>query len=139
MFAARVNSLREQLKYIKHIRRLHIYEFGNAMQFLIVGASGTVLNLLVLVALLQMGLTEPASLAGGISASLTTNFLLDYTSAFSYARDRNPWAQFAGFLGASRVCMLVNYAVALSLITKVLHYAPSSLYIAALAWVASEL
>lgn len=144
-FADRVHgesklTLREQLKYIKHIRRLYIHEFGNAMhfmQFLVVGASGTVVNLLVLFALLKMGLSEPVSLAGGICVSLITNFLLNRRFTFSYARDRNPWAQFAGFLGASLVGMLVNYAVALFLVSSVLQDAPSSVYIAALAGIAS--
>ncbi|MGE8104792.1 glycosyltransferase [Allorhizobium sp. NPDC080224] len=133
-------TLKEQLKYLQHIRRLYIHEFGNAMhflQFLVVGASGTAVNLLVLSAILLTGLPEAVSLAGGIAVSLVTNFLLNRRFTFSYARDRNPWKQFAGFVGASAVGLAVNYGVALYLVSAVLPERPTSVYFAALAGVAS--
>lgn len=144
-FADRVHgesklTLKEQLKYLQHIRRLYIHEFGNAMhflQFLVVGASGVVVNLLVLFLLLLIGMAEAVALAGGIAVSLVTNFLLNRRFTFSYARDRNAWAQFVGFVGASAVGMVVNYGVALYLVTYVLPDRASSVYLAALAGIAS--
>ena len=133
-------TLKEQLKYLQHIRRLYIHQFGNAMyflQFLIVGASGTAVNLLVLAGLLSMGLAEAVALAGGIAISMVTNFLLNRRFTFSYARDRNPWAQFFGFVSASAIGMAVNYGVALYLVLSVLPERPSSVYLAALAGIAS--
>lgn len=133
-------TLKEQLKYLQHVRRLYIHEFGNAMyflQFLVVGASGTVVNLLVLTLLLFLGLTEAYALAGGIGVSVVTNFLLNRRFTFSYARDRNAWAQFVGFIGASALGMIVNYTVALYLVLAVLPDQPSSVYLAALAGIAS--
>lgn len=132
-------TLKEQLRYLQHIRRLYIHEFGNAMhflQFLVVGASGTVINLMVLFLLLRASLPEAGALAGGIGVSLVTNFLLNRRFTFSYARDRNPWAQFAGFVGASAFGMAVNYGVALYLTTSVLPQQPSSVYLAALTGIA---
>src|SRR6266851_949397 len=44
-------SLKEQLKYLQHIRRLYIYKYGtwsHLAQFLVVGFSGLLVNLLVL-------------------------------------------------------------------------------------------
>jgi dolichol-phosphate mannosyltransferase len=133
-------TFKEQLKYLQHIRRLYIFKFGHAMdflQFVAVGASGTVVNLLIVYLMLFLGLSEASALAGGIVVSLTSNFLLNRRFTFSYARERNPWTQFAGFVGASLVGMAVNYGVALYLVSFVLPDRPSSVYLAALAGIAS--
>lgn len=129
-------SLAEQLKYLQHVRRLYIHEFGNAMhflQFLVVGVSGVFVNLIVLTALVMLGLPEKVCLAGGILVSLVTNFLLNRRFTFSYARDGRIWAQFLGFVGASSIGMIVNYAVALYLTSGPLKGVPYALYLAALA------
>lgn len=127
-------SFKEQLKYIQHLRRLYIHKFGTAMdllQFLVVGASGTVVNLGVLSVLQALGLAEAAALAGGVGVSVITNFVLNRRFTFSYARDRNPWKQLAGFVGASAVGMVVNYAVALTLRRTVFADVPLGLQLAA--------
>ena len=132
-------TLREQLKYIRHVRRLYIYKFGNAMhllQFIVVGASGVLVNLAVLTLLLLLGLPEAACLAGGIAVSVVSNFLLNRRFTFSYARSGNIWKQFVGFVGASSIGMAVNYAIALYLRSEVLPDAFYALHIAALAGIA---
>lgn len=132
-------SFKEQLKYLQHVRRLYIHRFGNAMhflQFMAVGATGVVVNLGVLTLLLALSIGEPVALAGGIAVSVCTNFLLNRRFTFSYARDRNVWAQFAGFIAASGLGMLVNYVVALSMTQSVLPDRPSSIYLAALTGIA---
>lgn len=120
-FADRIHGqsklgLREQLQYLQHLRRLYLYRFANAMhlaQFLVVGASGVVVNLAVLSLLLLLGLPDAACLAGGIAVSLVTNFLLNRRFTFSYAKDGPILRQFAGFVTASGLGLVVNYAVAL--------------------------
>ena len=133
-------TLKEQLKYIKHLRRLYLYRFSNAMyalQFLVVGASGVVVNLTVLSLLLFLGLPEAACLAGGIAVSLVTNFLLNRRFTFSYARDGNIAKQFLGFLSASAVGFTVNYAVSLWMNSAVLPPGPYSLHVAAMTGIAA--
>jgi len=133
-------TVKEQLKYIQHIRRLYIYRFANAMhllQFLAVGAMGVVVNLTVLTVLLFFGLAESICLAGGIAVSVVTNFLLNRRFTFSYARDGRIDRQFIGYLGASSVGLLVNYGVALFMNNSVLPAAPYSLHLAATAGIAS--
>jgi dolichol-phosphate mannosyltransferase len=128
-------NLSEQLKYIRHLRRLYIHQFGNAMhflQFMVVGASGVVVNLTVLTILLLLGFADSVALAGGILLSVFSNFLLNRRFTFSYARDNAIVPQFLGFLGASAVGMVVNYAVALYLRTNVLPETPMAIYAAAL-------
>lgn len=133
-------SLREQLKYLQHLRRLYLYRFANAMyvaQFLVVGLSGLVVNLVVLSLLLALGLPEPACLAGGIGVSLISNFMLNRRFTFSYARFGPLARQFMGFVSASAVGLVVNYAVALALRDADWNTSALSLHIAALCGVAA--
>ena len=128
-------TLKEQLKYIQHLRRLYLHKFANAMhllQFLLVGASGVVVNMVVLALLMAMGAEPPVAIAGGIAVSVLTNFLLNRRFTFSYARDRNPWKQLVGFIGASAVGMVVNYTVSLYLLGNVLPEGRGSVYLASL-------
>lgn len=133
-------SLREQLKYIKHLRRLYIFKFANAMnllQFLVVGASGVVVNLAVLSALLLIGLPDAVCLAAGIGVSVLTNFALNRRFTFSYARDRSIWRQFMGFVSVSSVGIFVNYVMALSVNGTAVAQSAYGLHLSALAGVAA--
>lgn len=133
-------TLKEQLKYIKHLRRLYLHRFANAMylaQFLVVGASGVVVNLAVLTLLQLMGLAEAICLAGGIGVSVITNFLLNRRFTFSYARAGHMGKQFLGFLGASAVGAGVSFAVSLFLSTQAFEGLRYGLHLAALCGIAS--
>lgn len=128
-------SAKEQIKYLQHLRRLYIYKFGTMMeliQFLVVGASGVIVNLLVIALLRIAGAADQAALAGGVGVSLITNFLLNRRFTFSYARDRKIWKQFGGFVGASLVGLIVNYSVALALVKTVFDGVSGAIYFAAL-------
>lgn len=132
-------TLKEQLKYIQHLRRLYLHRFSNAMymaQFMVVGASGVVVNLGVLTILQFMGLPESFCLAGGIGISVVTNFLLNRRFTFSYAKDRPAMKQFLGFLGASAVGALVSFVVSLALRAQIFSGLSWGLHLAALGGVA---
>lgn len=133
-------TFKEQLKYIQHLRRLYLYRFANAMylaQFMVVGASGVVVNLAVLTLLQLMGLPDTVCLAGGIAVSVVSNFLLNRRFTFSYARDGHMGKQFLGFLGASAVGAGVSFAVSVGLRTQVLQDVAFGLHLAALGGIAS--
>lgn len=133
-------SLAEQLKYIRHVRRLYIHRFANAMsllQFMVVGASGAVVNLTVLSVLLLLGLPDAACLAGGIAVSVVTNFLLNRRFTFSYARDRSIWKQFLGFISVSSLGIAVNYSVALLLNQTAVAGMDYGLHLSAMAGIAA--
>ena len=142
-FADRVHgesklTLKEQLKYIQHLRRLYLWRFANAMhlaQFLVVGASGLVVNLAILTLFLALGASEPVALFAGIAVSLLSNFALNRRFTFSYARDGAIGKQFLGFLGASLVGLAVNYSVALWLSQRVLTDGAFSVQLSAMAGV----
>ncbi len=133
-------TLKEQLKYIKHLRRLYLYRFANTMylaQFLTVGASGVLVNWAVLTLLLLLGAQAQVAIAGGIAVSVVTNFLLNRRFTFSYARDRNPLTQFVGFVAASAIGIVVNYTVSIFMLNSVLPEGRSSIYLASLAGIAT--
>lgn len=125
-------SLRVQLQYLQHLRRLYAYRFGvwfQLAQFLVVGLSGVAVNLLVLTLLLGWGVRSSLALAGGILVSMLTNFLLNRRYTFSYARDRAWLPQLGGFMMACGIGAAVNYAVSSSLHAA---YPERSLQLAAL-------
>jgi dolichol-phosphate mannosyltransferase len=105
-------SLKEQLRYLQHLRRLYIFKYGtwsHLAQFLVVGATGLAVNLVVLTALLAVGVASQAAIAAAIALSMVWNFVLNRRFSFSYARDRSIVRQFVGFVAASLLGAVVNY------------------------------
>ena len=105
-------SLKEQLKYIRHLRRLYNYKFGTwseLAQFLVVGFSGLLFNLAALTGLLRAGFGEKPAVAAAIAVSMLWNFSLNRRFSFSYARDQSMVAQFFGFVAACSIGAVVNY------------------------------
>lgn len=114
-------TLKQQLLYVQHLRRLYIFKYGlwsQVTQFLVVGAIGTVVNLGVLTLLLAAGVPAAAAVAVAIFVSMCSNFALNRRFSFSYAR-HGPWVrQFVGFLAASSVGALVNYGTTLFVLAR---------------------
>ena len=105
-------SFKEQLSYIKHLRRLYIYKYGtwsHFAQFLLVGLSGLLVNLLALTVLLHLYVGEKAAVGGAILISMVWNFVLNRRYSFSYARGQSIIKQFFGFVTACAVGAVVNY------------------------------
>jgi dolichol-phosphate mannosyltransferase len=110
-------SLKEQLRYLQHVRRLYNHVYGNwshLAQFLAVGASGLLVNLALLTALLATGLREKLAVALAIAGSMVWNFALNRRFSFSYARGGSIVRQLVGFVLACSVGAVVNYAVTLA-------------------------
>ena len=113
-------TLKEQLNYLRHLRRLYIHRYAtwsSFVQFALVGASGVIVNLGILTLLLAVGMTESVALIGGIVTSVATNFLLNRRFTFSDAREGNPAKQFIGFSVASATAGTVQFFVALWLLS----------------------
>jgi len=111
-------TLREQLKYLQHLRRLYIHKYGNwshLAQFLVVGASGLVVNLVLLTAFLAIRLDGKLAIGFAIALSMCWNFVLNRRFSFSYARQGNVLRQFVGFIAASSIGAVVNYMTTLAL------------------------
>jgi dolichol-phosphate mannosyltransferase len=113
-------SFREQLRYIQHIRRLFLYKYAawsEVLQFIVVGTSGALVNLLAVTALLHAGLTPDVSIAGAIAASICTNFLLNRRFTFSHSKTGHLPTQFLSYLVSVSFGAIINYLVALLLLT----------------------
>jgi dolichol-phosphate mannosyltransferase len=111
-------TLKEQFKYFRHLRRLYIFRYGiwsHLAQFLVVGASGLVINLSVLTLLLRWGSDEKPAVAAAISMSMVWNFAWNRRFSFSYARDRSVVRQFFAFIAACAVGAIVNYLTTMQL------------------------
>jgi dolichol-phosphate mannosyltransferase len=132
-------TLKQQLLYLKHLRRLYIHKFGtwgHFVQFAIVGASGVLVNLLVLTALVALGVAETVAVAVAIAVSMLTNFALNRRFTFDYARSENIWKQFVGFCAASSIGALINYVTTIYIAGT---YPDAPLQVAALFGVAAGL
>jgi len=109
-------SLKEELRYLRHLRRLYIFKYGtwaHLVQFLAVGATGVLVNVLVLTALLAFGVGSKAAVALAIVLSMVWNFVLNRRFSFSYARSGPVIQQLVGFVAACSVGAVVNYFVTL--------------------------
>lgn len=112
-------SLREQLRYLRHIRRLFIYRYGTwseVMQFAVVGASGVLVNLGLVTALLRAGVRIPVSIAVAIGASICSNFYLNRRFTFAHSKSGHMPTQFLSYVVSVSFGALINYAVALALL-----------------------
>jgi dolichol-phosphate mannosyltransferase len=120
-------TLREQFRYLRHVRRLFIYRYGTwseVMQFAVVGASGVLVNLSLVTALLPAGVGVPVSIAIGIGASILSNFFLNRRFTFSQSKGGHMPTQFASYLLSVSFGALVNYVVALALLHVIRGLAP---------------
>ena len=120
-------TMRQQLLYIKHLRRLYTFKFGGwsqLVQFLTVGGLGTVVNLLLLTLFLDLGLAARPAVALAIVLSMIFNFVLNRRFSFGESRKQSWVRQFIGFMSACSVGALINYAVTLLLIGKAFHLRP---------------
>jgi dolichol-phosphate mannosyltransferase len=107
-------SLKEQFKYLQHLRRLYKYKYGNwaeVVQFLIVGASGLVVNVVFLTAFLAVETPETIAVASAILVSMTSNFALNRRFTFSHARGRRILKQYVGYILTSTLSAIINYFV----------------------------
>lgn len=109
-------TIKEQLRYIQHLRRLLIFKhptISYLLQFGVVGASGTLVNLAVLTALSLLGTRDSLAISGGIAVSFVSNFFLNRRFTFSYAKSGDLLRQFLGFATASALGLVVNWAVSM--------------------------
>ena len=112
-------NVREQLRYLQHLRRLAIYKYGtwaHFAQFAVVGFSGTIVNLALLTLLVGLAVPVRLAVALAILGSMLSNFVLNRRFSFSYARSGSWWRQLLGFLGASSIGAGINYATVLVLL-----------------------
>jgi dolichol-phosphate mannosyltransferase len=111
-------SFKEQVNYIRHLKRLYEFKYGalaRLVQFLAVGATGMAVDLVCFALLLGMLVPLGAARAAAIGVAMTWNFLLNRRFTFSYARDRALLPQYLFFCLSCGVGAVVNWCTSMSL------------------------
>ncbi len=116
-------SLKEQVKYLIHLRRLfeHKYQaLAEFIKFSLIGASGMVVDLTVVFAAYDL-IHLPFRIARviGFVFALTTNFLLNRKFTFRDARKGNVFRQYFLFFAVCLVGFAVNWLVSVYLFEHV--------------------
>jgi dolichol-phosphate mannosyltransferase len=109
-------TFKQQLLYLQHLRRLYTFKYGiwtQFIQFLVVGALGTVVNLVTLTILLGLALPTKPAMGIAIFASMCFNFVLNRRFSFSGSRGTSWRRQFVSFVAASSLGAIINYVSAL--------------------------
>lgn len=112
-------TLKEQLNYLRHLRRLYIHRYAtwsSFVQFAAVGASGVVVNLGTVTVFSWAGSAKTTALAVGILTSVVSNFVLNRRFTFEHAREEPVLRQFFGFCLASAVGAGLQFGVAVALV-----------------------
>jgi dolichol-phosphate mannosyltransferase len=120
-FGASKLTLAQQLLYLQHLRRLYIFKYGvwsQLLQFLIVGALGTVVNLAALTTLIAVDIPAHVAIGLAIFIAMCWNFALNRRFSFSHARTGSWMHQFARFITASSVGALINYVATIAILAR---------------------
>lgn len=107
-------TLWQQILYIQHLRRLYVFKYGawsQLVQFLLVGALGTLVNIGVLTATLALGWGNRTSVVAAIVVSMLFNFALNRRYSFDARRSGNLLRQLGAFVTASSVGAGISYVV----------------------------
>lgn len=129
-------TMKQQILYLQHLRRLYIVKYGawsQLMQFLVIGALGTGVNVAALTVLIAEGMRPRGAVACAILLAMCFNFVLNRRFSFSFARQTAWLRQFVGFVTASSIGALINYATTLFILAHVVDVRPQ---VAALAGIA---
>lgn len=110
-------TLREQVNYVRHLKRLYEFKLGYAarmLQFAFVGATGFVIDLACFTALGQV-MNLGAARALAIWVAMSWNFGLNRRLAFSYARSGSLVGQYLMFCGSCLAGAVVNWTTSVAL------------------------
>jgi dolichol-phosphate mannosyltransferase len=112
-------GLREQINYLRHLKRLADFRFGGWSQlgqFCVVGASGMAVDLLIYALLLRGGVALPVARALAIFIAMSWNFALNRRVSFSGSRFGRPIIeQYFLWLASSGLGAVTSWGVAVSL------------------------
>jgi len=112
-------SLKEQLNYLRHVKKLFDYRYGTfaqLLQFGLVGASGMLIDLVVFGLLLAMSMAHPPARAIAIGIAMTWNFFLNRQVTFATAHRGSLFGQYLGFCACCGFGALTNWVTSTWLI-----------------------
>lgn len=110
-------SFKEQVNYLRHLKRLYEFKYGamaRLAQFLLVGGTGMVVDLVCYILLLGW---LPLGIARGLAIwmAMTWNYLLNRRITFSFARRRAVLPQYVMFCLSCGFGAVVNWTTSIAL------------------------
>lgn len=115
-------TLSEQLKYLRHLRRLYQFKFktkAEFFQFAAVGSSGFIVDLVFYLLLQMMGLSHTAARAISFWPAVSWNWMLNRVITFSHREKTKKSTQWGAFASSSLLGFAVNYGTYYTLTTFV--------------------
>ncbi len=112
-------SLKEQMNYLKHLKRLADFKFrgfSQFVQFCAVGASGMVIDLGSYAAMLGAQVPTMAGRALAIWLAMTWNFVLNRWITFNAAGTEGVIGQYGRFVASCSVGALINLGLSVGLL-----------------------
>ncbi|MBL4886587.1 MAG: glycosyltransferase family 2 protein [Planctomycetaceae bacterium] len=106
-------TLSEQFKYLRHLGRLYRHKMGEwftPLAFAAVGASGMVVDL-VLLSVFMLSLSFPAARALAIFAAMTWNFLGNRYLTFATRHNKAPLKQYLMYCGCSLLTASASWSI----------------------------
>ena len=107
-------NLREQLNYLRHLRRLYHHRHPSALaliQFIIVGSGGLLIDILTYLLLLTLNTPHLWARAIAYWPAVTFNWFFNRTITFKERPRRPPWSQWAKFSLAGILSFLINWGI----------------------------
>ncbi len=112
-------SVREQINYLLHLKRLFDFQCRNwayFFQFVMIGGSGVVVDLLCFTLFMVMFSIEVAFARGlAIWMAMSWNFTLNRLLTFSYVRHDTLLRQYLGYFGSCLMGAIVNWSTSVTL------------------------
>jgi len=115
-------TLTEQLNYLRHIKRLADFKYGSVsyfLQFCLVGATGTVVDLATLAGLRWAGLAGWSARAAAIWVAMTWNFIWNRRLTFTYSRDGNILTQYIRFVLSCSIGAVLSWSIYMLMTTQI--------------------
>ncbi|MDB5039265.1 MAG: arnC 3 [Bacteriovoracaceae bacterium] len=110
-------SLKEQLKYLTHIKRLADYKFGNfsfLLQFATIGVTGLLINEIVVTILDRLHLPDQLVFSLGILIGMVGTFILNRKITFDHGVQEGWVRQYFKFVAACSFGAFINYEASLN-------------------------
>ena len=115
-------NLGQQIKYLRHLRRLYLFRFGTFAQFFhfgAVGASGFIVDVIFYYSLQFLGLPHLAARAASFWPAVSWNWFFNRLMTFGERTRRPKIRQWLEFVASSLVGFSINYGTYLALTTHV--------------------
>lgn len=115
-------NLDQQLKYLRHLRRLYLYKFGNLAEFVhfgFVGASGFLVDIAFYYSLQVLGFPHLVARALSFLPAVSWNWILNRLTTFGERKKRPKARQWIEFVVTGVFGFALNYGVYAALTTKI--------------------